>query len=41
MVPLVVILALGLLVGAFIATDPVMSYRLQMKVQGLWTKLCH
>ena len=41
LVPLIVILALGLLVGAFIATDPVMSYRLQMKVQRLWTKFCH
>ena len=41
LVPLIVILVLGLLAGAFIATDPVMSYRLQMKVQRLWTNLCH
>jgi len=41
LVPLVLILALGFLVTAFIATDPVLSYRLQMRVQGLWSKFCH
>jgi RNA polymerase sigma factor (sigma-70 family) len=38
---LAVILAVGSLVAAFIATDPVLSMRMQMKVQGFWTRLCH
>lgn len=41
LIPLVVVLALGLLVASFVATDPVLSYRLQKKVLGFWLNLCH
>jgi len=38
---LVVILAIGSLVAAFIATDPLLSLRARSQVQRLWTRLCH
>jgi RNA polymerase sigma factor (sigma-70 family) len=38
---LVVILALGFLTTAFIATDPVLLMQLRAKVQKMWSGVCH